>query len=348
MKKSELKKWAREHFMGIENCTMPSFTPDMQHLDEEAIRHDVRMAIRHGFSSTLCTCEAGLTFEEAKQFVKIVAEEAQGKIHVATTLLFDTLEQNWEMLEWAEKVGCTHVLFGYPAGRYWKSPEEIYKVSKDMMDSSNLGFVLYPSPHYNFERFHNSGFPLDVLFKLAEHPNAIAAKVGELGLLAECMRHIGDQVLLSCPIERFAPFCYLAFKQQWIGAGPYEYLQSPDKPYFVQYFNLLLEDKFEQAMEIYWHLAPARNIFEASHFQVAMLGTYPWTTYKFIQWCVGGNGGFTRQPNMKPHQHEMEQIRMAFHFIGIEPAMNDEEFYVGRVRYAKMKQQNAASHGPAS
>lgn len=31
-----------------------------------------------------------------------------------------------------------------------------------------------------------------------------------------------------------------------------------------------------------------------------MRGTYHWTMQKFHQWCVGGNGGVTRQPAMKP------------------------------------------------
>jgi alkylation response protein AidB-like acyl-CoA dehydrogenase len=50
---------------------MPSFTPGLDELDEEAIRWDVRHAVDQGFASTLCTCEAGLDFEEAKRFVEI-------------------------------------------------------------------------------------------------------------------------------------------------------------------------------------------------------------------------------------------------------------------------------------
>lgn len=45
----------------------------------------------------------------------------------------------------------------------------------------------------------------------------------------------------------------------------------------------------------------------------------------------------TRQPSMKVHQHEMEATKMAFRMIGIEPREPDEEFYVGRVNYAKLK-----------
>ncbi len=83
IKKSELKEWAKEHFRGLENCTMPSFTPDMKELDEDGIRLDVQQAIKHGFFSTLCAPEAGLTFEEAKRFLEIVAEESGDKLNVS-------------------------------------------------------------------------------------------------------------------------------------------------------------------------------------------------------------------------------------------------------------------------
>lgn len=45
----------------------------------------------------------------------------------------------------------------------------------------------------------------------------------------------------------------------------------------------------------------------------------------------------TRQPAMKLHQHEMEQIRMGFRMIGIQPDMNDSTFFVGRSNAAKAK-----------
>ncbi|NIN65315.1 MAG: hypothetical protein GTO63_11575, partial [Anaerolineae bacterium] len=260
-KKSELKGWAKENMVGVENCLFPSFSPDLSELDEEGIRWDVQQSIKHGFFSTLCAAETGLTFEEAKRFVEIVADEAGGKILVSVTLLFDSFEQNREMLRHAEEVGCHAVLFGYPANWYAKSEEEIYQVTKEMCDSTNLAIVLYPTPHYNFQRLHNSGFPLDALSRMADIENVVAIKVGEPGLIADCVRRFGEKILVSCPVERLLPMMVLGFGQQWIGAGCYEVFQSPDKPYLVDYFRLLREEKIDEAMEIYWMLTPARVIF---------------------------------------------------------------------------------------
>jgi 4-hydroxy-tetrahydrodipicolinate synthase len=327
---------------GVENELLPSFTPDLSELDEEGIRWDVQQSIRHGFFSTLCACEAGMTFQEAKTFVEIVADEAKDKIFVSTTILFDSLDENWEMLKHAEKVGCDCALFGYSPNYHPKTEDEVYQLTKEMLDSTNLAIVLYPHPEYNFERFHPSGFPPKLLSRMADIDNVVAIKVGEPGLMAECVRLVGDRLLVSCPIERWLPLNFLTYRQQWIGAGPYEAMQSPEKPYMVEYFNLMMKGEMDKAMEIYWKLTLARVMFEQQFNPTALLGTYHWTQHKFYQWCVGGNGGFTRQPCMKLYQHDMEATRMAFRMIGITPSENDDEFYVGRVNYAKMQKTSAA------
>ena len=58
---------------------------------------------------------------------------------------------------------------------------------------------------------------------------------------------------------------------------------------------------------------------------------------KYYQWLVGGNGGYTRQPCMKIHQHNTEPYRQALKAIGIETNDNDEEFYFGKMNYRKIQ-----------
>ncbi|MHB8918051.1 MAG: dihydrodipicolinate synthase family protein, partial [Desulfocucumaceae bacterium] len=335
--KSELKEWAKKHMVGVEGCIFPSFNPDMSDLDEEGIRWDVQQSIKHGFFSVLVSTETGLTFDEARRFVEIVADEARDKILVSTTLLFDSLEKNREMLRHAEKAGCDSVLFGYPPGYYPQSEEDIFLLTKEMCESTNLAVVLYPSPNFNFARFHFSGFNPKLLARMAEFDNAVAAKVGEPGLAADCIRLFGDRILINNPVERMLPLMVLTYGQQWIGAGCYEVFQSPEKPFMVRYFNLLREGRVDEAMDIYWMLTPARVIFEQNFQQQFMVGQYHWTLQKYYQWLVGGNGGYTRQPCMKMFQHVMEQTKMGLRMIGITPREPDEEFYIGRMNYERMK-----------
>ncbi len=342
MKKSELKRWAKAHMVGVENTTIPSFSPDLLALDEAGIRHDVDQAVRHGFFSTLVATETGLTFEEQKALVSIVTDAAKGRISVSTSILFDNFERSVEMIEHAEKAGCQTILLGFPANWYPLTAEEVLAKTRDLCALTNMAVVIYPSPHFNFERLHPSGYPLDILGQVAEIENVVSIKAGEFALYAECFARVGDRVLINHPVERYLPNTVMSYGQQWMGAGCYEVFQSPEQPYLVEYFKLLREKKFKAAMEIYWKLAPARNIFEQQFNQTVMSGTYNWTMQKYYQWCVGGNGGFTRQPAMKMHQHEMDMTKMAFAMIGIAPRSPDAEFYQGRLNYQKASAQPKA------
>ena len=74
--KAERKEWARGRFRGAESVILPSFTPDFSELDEEAIRHDVRTSIRHGFFSVFATGVSLKDDDERRRFVEIIVDEA--------------------------------------------------------------------------------------------------------------------------------------------------------------------------------------------------------------------------------------------------------------------------------
>jgi len=327
------KRWAQENLRGIENQTMPSFEPDMEELDEEAIRWDVRHAIDQGFASTLCTTEAGVTFEEAKRFVEVAADEAGGDIHVSTTLLFDSLEQNREMLHHADEVGLDTVLLGYPLGWHPDSPAEVLEVTRDMAESTDVGVMLYPTPKFAFEKFHPSGFPLDVLDELADIPNVVGVKIGKPDLMAAVYNRVGDRLVISNPYETDAPANVMGFEMQMMGAGPYDVYQTPDKPRLVEYFDLLLEGEYDRAMELYWQLKPIRETFFQQMEPQFRLGNYHFPAHKYYQWLTGGNGGYTRQPAMALAEHDKRAIRSAMQQTGLDVRENDAEFYAGRTNY---------------
>ncbi len=336
MKKSERKQWAKQHSVGVENTTIPSFTPDLMELDEVGIRHDVEQAVRHGFFSTLVATETGLTFEEQKRFVSLVTAAARGRIAVSTSILFDNFASAAEMIQHAGKAGCDAILLGFPANWYPLTGEEVLAKTRELCVLTTMAVVIYPSPHFNLERLHPSGYPLDILPQVPEIENVVSIKAGEFALYAECHARVGDLLLMNHPVERYLPNTVMAYGQQWMGAGCYEVFQSPEQPYLIDYFRLLREKKFKPAMELYWKLAPARNIFDQQFNQTVMSGTYNWTMQECYQWLVGGNGGFTRQPAMKMHQHDMDMTKMAFSMIGIQAREPDSEFYLGRANAERL------------
>ena len=65
----EAKEWVRTSLKGVCHVVMPTFTWDFKGLDEDAIRHDVRLCAQLGFSQTLLVSEGGTTFDEYLQFI---------------------------------------------------------------------------------------------------------------------------------------------------------------------------------------------------------------------------------------------------------------------------------------
>jgi 4-hydroxy-tetrahydrodipicolinate synthase len=82
-------------------------------------------------------------------------------------------------------------------------------------------------------------------------------------------------------------------------------------------------------MDLYWKLAPvtigARNVM----FQTGMLGV------KYMQWLAGGNGGMYRQPTGMLFQRQKDAMRAGLKAAGLTPREPEEEFFVGRLNYAK-------------
>ena len=352
MQQSERKQWAREHLRGIENCIFPSFDATLEHLDEEGIRLDVRQSIAHGFVSSLLTSEAGLSLAEAKRFVEIAVDEAGSDLNVSVTLLRDTHEQNLELAAHAQSVGAHGALLGFPFTFYPQDAEEVYTATSELCEAApELAMVLYATHKFNFGRFHPSGWPLDVLERSAALPNVVALKIGllEPGFIEEAFARVGDSLVIQFPWERWWPLAARSFGLQFAGAGAYELFQSPEKPYLVDYFDLLLAGRFDEAKELYWRLTPVRLVFEKQFMPTQMIGTYHWPQQKYYQWLTGGNGGYTRQPVMKMVQYEMDECRGALQAIGITPTSSpDAEFFAGRSSVARGTRVGGAAGAVAS
>jgi 4-hydroxy-tetrahydrodipicolinate synthase len=332
--KSEAKQWAKIHYKGLDGTLSPSFTPDLETLDEEGIRYDVRHNIDKGMFSVMCQTEVcSMTFEERKKFVEIVCDEAKDKVLVSMFTGIDTIERDIELLKHFEKVGGTHTLFGWPGMFYAKSEEDIYHVTKKVCDATNVAIDLWPKPKFDFGRFHPSQFNPKLIERITDIPNVVAIKAyisDGLGKWAEVQHRVGDKVLLqSAEIEEW-PITVAKFKQQW--AGPADYVifdQTVENPRIIRMFNLFLKGDFLKAMELYWELAPITLGARAAMFQSGMMGV------KYIQWLTGGNGGMYRQPAFPMFQRQKDAMRAGIKAAGIIPPEDEEEFYVGKLNYAK-------------
>lgn len=339
--RNERKAWAREALRGVENCTMPSFTADFSELDEDGIRWDVQQAKAHGFVSTMCTCEAGLTLVENKRFLQIVADEAGDDLLVSFTLLQDSFEDSLELLAHAEKVGCSHALLGYPQTFRPQSPDDVYDATAALSEATNLGLVMYATDKFDFIRFHPSHVPFDAYDRIADLPNVVAMKVGRVdpAMTFEALRRFNDRVLVNVGtpwLMGLYPLLHREYGVQWFGGGAWEFWQSPEKPYVVEFHDLVMQGRYDEAMKLYFRLAPATGLaMRESIGRGGDIGMYNWPMGKYVSWTVGGNGGLTREPAMRLAPQAMQMRKLALRSIGIEPPASDDEFYVGRAAYQR-------------
>jgi 4-hydroxy-tetrahydrodipicolinate synthase len=336
--KSEAKKWAKQHLKGLEAVVFPSFTPDLKELDEEGIRYDVNHLIANGFTSALVAPEAcGMTFEERKKMVEIVCDEAKGKIHTSVAVMQDTVEQDIEMLQHIEKVGGTFATLGHPIQYYPRSVEDIFQMYKHMCDSTNLAIVFYAG-RLHTRKFHASYFPPELLPRIADIPNVVAMKVcggSPLAITVMSFRLCGDKILVNDPEPEKWFVTIPQYGQQWAGAGPFYGMQTPEKPRMVNIFNLLMKGEVEKALDIWWEMGPLRDSSASLDDSYFHSGIVTALSDKYAHWCNGGNGGSVRQPTGRLHDYQKERIRAGLRAIGLTPREPEEEFYVGRVNYAK-------------
>jgi len=338
--KSEAKDWARQNLKGLQAVLFPSFTPDMQDLDEEGIRHDVRHFADNGFSSAVCASEVcGMTFEERMKFIEIALDEARGKININIIVLHDTVEQDIEMLQLYEKAGGSIAMIGHPLMYYPRSEEEILRMYKYICDSTNLAVIFYPA-RLKTRTMHASYWPVELLPRIAEIPNVVSLKLGgggSLAFTAECFHRVGDTVLVNDPIPERWFFTVAKCGQQWSGPSPFYMFQTPDNPRMVRMFDLLAKGETGKALEIYWEMEPineaSMGMASVSYFDTGIIYA---TMDKYYHWCNGGNGGMMRQPVPRLYDYHKRKIRETLIAGGMTPReAPEEEFYVGRAAYAR-------------
>lgn len=330
--KSEAKDWARQNMHGVCNVIIPSYSADLKRLNEKGIRHDVRKNIEYGFWGALLVSEAGTTKDEYIRFMEIAVDEAKGKHHFLVHGTLDTPEDVVEIARAAEEIGMTGLLLGYPNSFYPTSVDQIYEYHRYVCDRTNLATVLFAAGHWNFRRFHPSGYPVEVLVRSADIENVVACKyeVGRPGIAGDYefwKRSKDKPVLFSDPFEAHFPLTIEVFGQQWAGTSNYEYW-GPSIP---RMFKLFREGKYEEGMALYWQIDPARQARaqeQATFAGANFIHRYLW---KYQAWLVGYNGGPIRQPVMKLNDGQMNRLKEALIRSGIEVTNEDKSaFFVGR------------------
>lgn len=338
------RPWAKQHFKGLETILMPSFTPDLKALDEEGIRHDVRMSKKHGFFSVFCA-GVGLSDEENIRMIKLAADEAKGDLQVGFALGTHDLEHRVRLMKAAADVGATHVL-AHPSHDFKPRDEaELLAYYKTMIDATDLKAALWATDGVQFRHLYPiSNVPLPVFDRLADNEKVIAVKLmttlDEATVFQVC-ETVYDRLLIGCVNLRSFPMLAKHYGAQWSGAWTGEALQSPEKPFVVQYIKAMNERDFPKALSIYEQIAPAYGELFKLMAPVLPYGVHPFHQLKYYQWFVGGNGGLMRLPHDPMErkfpliQEQRDHVARAYKTLGIEKVGTDESFVTGRSLYAQ-------------
>lgn len=332
-RKTDARQWARETMRGVANVVIPTFTQDLRRLNEKAIRHDIRKVIEYGFWGTLLVSEVIISVEEYGQFLAWARDEAGDRLHLIHHAGFGTLAENIEAVRLAERAGADLVLLGYPGNFYPTTSKEIYDYTKSFCDSTNLGVILFPVPHWGFERVHPAGMDPELIKALVDDVKNIVCIKAEGGMptiagFVQTWKRHAHEVVVTFPVEADAIPLAALVPMQWSGTSNHELYRDR----IPKIFAMMMEGRFEEAMQAYWQIHPIRlanMALQATHMPGTKL--IHRTYWKYQGWLNGFNGGPLRYPTQKLPDAHMRQLRAALKAGGLEPTPEpDAEFFIGR------------------
>jgi dihydrodipicolinate synthase/N-acetylneuraminate lyase len=330
----EAREWAREHLRGVAGCVAPTVKSDFSGLNPEAIRHDIRLEKRYGFAGILLVGETGTTPAEMREFIDIAVEESGDDLITILQASEPTLQQNIDLVGYAENSGVDVVLPSFPAAFYPQTEDEVYDYYTALAASTSLGMFVFAIHLWNFGRLHPSSFSPQLTARLvADCPNVIAIKneIGAPGVagISQVFELFSDQVVVTDPFEMSAPAWVKAYDMQFLGTSNYEYV-GPEVP---RMFNLLRNPAgYDEAMELYWRIHPARQMNMKLMSAMAGTSVVHRMLWKYQGWLNGFNGGPIRSAlSGRVSDEQMRSSRASLLASGLEVTNEDDAaFFVGR------------------
>jgi 4-hydroxy-tetrahydrodipicolinate synthase len=252
-------------------------------LNEEALRQLVNYLIEGGVHGLFPIGSQGefyaLTAEEKQRVWQIVVEAAAGRapVYAGTTAI--TTREVIALNKVAERAGVDAVSVMTP---FFINPnqEELYQHYTAIADATRLPVILYSNPG----RAGGLNLSVDLVARLAEHPNIVAIKdsSGDFSLTAEYIRCTGDDftVLLGRDTLIYAGLLHGA-------KGAIAATANVVPALVVEIYQAFIEGDLGRALEAQNRLAPLRHAFG--------LGTFP-VVVKEALTLIGISAGPARSP----------------------------------------------------
>ena len=332
--RGEGRVWALETMSGCCGCLLPTFTTDLEGLNESAIRFDVAREKELGMKAILIVAEGGTTEAEYRQMIDIAVDEAGEDLVTFVQAAQPTFDGMIRTIQYAEGAGVDLVLPSYPMTYYPTSYDQIFEDTRRVMECSGLGCFIFCIDQWNFARLHPAGFPVELLARLIDNvPNLVGIK-NEVGLpyaggLVDVFEKFRDVVVVTDPLEYNAPAWVKHYGMRFMGTSNYEAMGA-EVPRMLELLGS--PETWDEGMDVYWKVAPVRRASSAiGSATVALTSLVPRFVWKYQGWLNGFNGGPLRSPQQRVNQTQMNQMRAAATAAGLDVTADpDEAFFVGR------------------
>jgi 4-hydroxy-tetrahydrodipicolinate synthase len=287
-KKSEAKDYARKNITGLWGATFTPFTPDYQ-IDEQAWRYNIRHYIDNLELQGLFICGTAaefwyLTTAERKRLFQIAVEEAKGKMFTMPFTSDPVLENELEMIQYAEDIGADFVITSqptFPVGDV-VNEEGVFQRFKYLTDRVNIGIAIFNSS--------SQGYLMSpqLTSRVADLQNIVAVKNwGDFSSHRLTRILCSDKIVVSDPIETQWWINMTVYGQQALFATFFLHLfQSKKSKLVKEYTELYRKGEVEKALKVCQRLEPVRRACER-----AMVPGKNLSSHKYWCQCIGMAGG---------------------------------------------------------
>lgn len=300
----------RKKYIGVQVVMVTPFKKDFS-LDEEGLRYNTNFLIENGVH-VLQPCGStgefwSMTSEENKKTIKIVVEEAKGRVPVVPGTGHSGTGLAVEMSKYAEEVGADGVMIMPP---YYQKPtiEGIYEHYKTVAEAINIGIVVYNNPWTTKVRIGT-----ELMKSLLKIPEIVAVKetCGDMGLAYRLIRLTGDKLTYSMGMgEILAPYFYMSGAK-----GHVTTLANFAPRLSVEMYDAAMKKDWGKVNEIHFKLGPYLEFTATLGEKHA--GTVFISAVKEAMNMLDLPGGLPRRPLLPLSDEEKDELREILKKLGL-------------------------------
>ena len=309
-RKSEAKQYARKNITGLWGATFTPFTPGYK-VDEQAWRYNIRHYIDNLELQGLFVCGTlgefwYLTVAERKRLCQIAVEEAKGDMFIMPYVWDPVLENELEMIRYAEDIGADFVITSQPTFPVGDTvyDEGIFQRFKYIADRVNIGVVIFHAP--------TQGYLMSpqLTSRIADLPNIVAIKnMGDFASHRLTRILCGDKIVVSDPLETQWWTNMTVYGQQALFATYFLHLYQSKRLRLVkEYTELYRRGEVAKALHVCQRLERIRRASDSVTFPGMMRASH-----KYWCQCIGmaGGDGRVRLPQRELTEEGKRAIKAA-------------------------------------